>query len=122
MPKILMVDDDEDLRSIVKSFLEVKGFAVMTAADGVQALEIIQKETVDLMIVDLTMPVMGGWHFTSKVRQNPRYKETPIIVLSGLFEGDSEPEQFEFASAHMAKPFDVFKLLEKIQALLKINP
>jgi DNA-binding response OmpR family regulator len=119
MAKILMVDDDEDLKFLVKSFLEAKGFTVVTASDGAQALELLKKETVDLMIVDLTMPVLGGWHFTSQVRQDPRYKETPIIVLSGLFQEDSEPEQFEHANAHMAKPFDVAKLLDKIRALLK---
>jgi two-component system alkaline phosphatase synthesis response regulator PhoP len=123
MPKkILLVDDDQDLVYIIQSFLGKQGYQVVTAENGAKALEMVKTEVPDLMIVDLTMPVLGGWHFTSRVRQDPRYKETPIIVLSGLFQEDSEPEQFEFASAHMAKPFDVFKLLGKIKALLNENP
>jgi CheY-like chemotaxis protein len=120
--KILVIDDDADLVYIVKSFLEKHGYTVAVASDGNNALETVKTFIPDLIIVDLNMPVLGGWHFTSKIRQDPHYKDTPIIVLSGLFQEDSEPEQFESANAHMAKPFDVFKLLGKIKALLKENP
>src|ERR1041385_7908968 len=121
MPKkILVVDDDRDLVDIIQALLEKNGYEVMTANDGAKALEMIKTQVPDLMIVDLTMPVLGGWHFTAKVRQDPRYQTTPIIVLSGLLEGDSDAEKFEFASAYMVKPFDIFKLLDKIKKFL--NP
>jgi CheY-like chemotaxis protein len=116
---ILIIDDDPELVSIMQSFLQKKGYDVMTALDGASALDILKTKKIDLITVDLTMPVLGGWHFTSKVRQDPRYKEIPIIIVSGLFQEDSEPEAFEAASFQMAKPFDVFKLLENIRRLLK---
>ena len=119
MPKkILVVDDEPDLVHMIKSVLEKDGYEVITASDGHQALNTIKAMAPDLMIVDLTMPVMSGWHFSSKVRQDERYKKTPIIVLSGLIEHEKEPQQFETADVYMAKPFDVFKLAEKVKELL----
>ncbi len=119
MPKkILVVDDDQDIVFMLKSVLEKDGFEVTTASDGNQALNLIKTLVPDLMIVDLTMPVMSGWRFTSKVRQNERYTKTPIIVLSGLIEHEKEPQQFETADAYIPKPFDIFKLVEKVKELL----
>jgi len=117
--KILVVDDDEDLVYIVKLALEASGFEVITAADGEQALRLIKTNVPDLMIVDLTMPVMNGWHFSLKVRTDARYKTTPIIILSGLLEREAQPEEYETCTTYMPKPFDIFKLIEKIKELLK---
>ena len=89
---ILVVDDDQDLVYIITEFLKKHGYEIL--------------------------PNMGGWHFTQKVREDKRCAHIPIIVLSGLLESDSEPETFEAANAYMGKPFEVFKLLEKVQSLL----
>lgn len=115
---ILLVDDDQDIVYIVTEFLKKHGYQVEAASDGERALELLKSSTPDLIIADLTMPNMSGWHFTQKVRGDSKHAKTPIIVLSGLLE-DSEPETFEAANVYMGKPFDVFKLLEKIQTLLK---
>ena len=117
--RILVVDDDQDMVYIIGEFFRKKGYEVLAASDGEEALEMIKTVSPDLIIADLTMPKMGGWYFTQKVRQDKRYAKTPIIVLSGLLENDTEPEKFEAANAYMAKPFDIFKLHEKVQALLK---
>lgn len=114
---ILLVDDDQDIVYIVSEFLKKHGYQVQAACDGEKAFDLLKGLTPDLIIADLTMPNMSGWHFTQKVREDKRLAKTPIIVLSGLLE-DSEPETFEAANVYMGKPFDVFKLLEKIQALL----
>ena len=116
---ILVVDDDQDMVYIITEFLKKNGYEVLSASDGEQALEMIKTIAPDLIVADLTMPKMGGWHFTQKVREDKRYANIPIIVLSGLLESDSDPETFEAASAYMGKPFDVFKLLKKIQTLLR---
>ena len=122
LKKILVVDDDQDMVYILKETLQKQGYEVMTAADGAQALMLVKTNVPDLMIVDLTMPHMTGWHFTAKARQDPRYKTTPIIVLSGLLERDAQPEKFETASAYMVKPFDIFKLMDKVKELLGGEP
>ncbi len=117
--KILIVDDEADLIFMIKAVLEKDGYEVVSATDGNAALKLLKTVVPDLMIVDLTMPMMSGWQLNMKVRQDSRFKNTPIIVLSGLIEQDSTPEKFELASAYMVKPFDVFKLLEKVTELLK---
>ncbi|MBI3602649.1 MAG: response regulator [Candidatus Omnitrophica bacterium] len=117
--KILIADDDQDTVYLLKEVLQKHGYEVLTASDGYQALKIVKANVPDLMIVDLTMPSMSGWQFTVKVRQDERFKTTPIIVLSGLLEGNAEPEKFELVSAYMVKPYDVFKLIDKIKELLK---
>lgn len=114
--KILVVDDDQDMVFIITEFLKKNGYEVFSASDGEQALELIKNNPPELIIADLTMPKMGGWHFTQKVRE--KYATVPIIVLSGLLENDTEPETFEAANAYMGKPFDIFKLFEKVQSLL----
>lgn len=114
---ILLVDDDQDIVYIISEFLKKHGYHVQAACDGEKAFELLKGLTPDLIIADLTMPNMSGWHFTQKVREDKRLAKTPIIVLSGLLE-DSEPETFEAANIYMGKPFDVFNLLKKVQTLL----
>ena len=116
--KILLVDDDRDLVFIVREALLKQGYEVLSAPEGAQALRIIKEQQVDLMIVDLTMPGMNGWKFTMKARQEPNYKSTPIIVISGLLDRDSTAESFEGATLYLVKPFDIIKLLARIKAFL----
>jgi two-component system, OmpR family, alkaline phosphatase synthesis response regulator PhoP len=119
--KILVVDDDKDIVYILKSTLQKNGYDVLTAADGVQALALIKTDVPDLMITDLTMPNMNGWYFSMKVRADARYKNTPIIILSGLLEREARPEESEAATFYIPKPFDIFELVKKIKELL-MNP
>ena len=119
MPKkVMVIDDEPDMIFMLKSILEKNGYEVMSAGDGLTALHLLRTQAPDLFIVDLTMPGMSGWQFNMKLRQDPRFKTTPVIVLSGLIERDSKPEKFELASAYMVKPFDIFTLLEKVKELL----
>ena len=117
--RILMVDDDKDLVYLVKVALEADGFEVITASDGEQALQLVKTNVPDLMIVDLTMPIMNGWHFSLKVRADTRYKTTPIIILSGLVDREAAGEEYEGCTFYLPKPFDIFKMIEKIKELLK---
>lgn len=120
MPKrILVVDDDFDIVFLISEFFKRHGYEVSIASDGEEAWDVLKKSPVDLIIADLTMPKMGGWHFTQKIREDELLAKTPIIVLSGLLESDSDPESFESANAYMGKPFDIFKLHEKVKSLLK---
>lgn len=116
---LLVVDDDKDLVFLVKKVMLQEGFEVLVAYDGLEALRVIKNNAPDAMVVDLIMPNMDGWHFTTLVRRDERFKSTPIVVLSALLESDAEPQAFESATAYMVKPFDVFKLIEKIKTLLQ---
>ncbi len=118
--KILIVDDDKDIVFLIREVMLKQGFEVLVAYDGLQALRVIKTNVPDAMVVDLTMPNMSGWHLISLVRRDERFKQTPIIVLSALLEHDAEPQVFESANAYMVKPFDVFKLVDKLKALMKV--
>jgi CheY-like chemotaxis protein len=116
--RILIVDDDEGLVYILKDLLIRKGYEVVAAAFVSQAIKAVENELFDLLIVDLKMPDMDGWHFVMKVRHDPRYQKVPIIVLSALLKKDSAPDEFDQVDAYMVKPFEVQKLVEKIKELL----
>lgn len=115
---IFIVDDDKDLVYIVKAALENEGFKVVTALDGQLALTTLKTLTPDLMLVDLTMPVMDGWRFTMKVRQDKRFEKTPIIVFSGLLEEEKPAQAHESANVYMPKPFEIIDLIQKIKDFL----
>jgi CheY-like chemotaxis protein len=119
MPKILVVDDDQDLVYMIKAMLEKSGYEVATASDGDQALKAIKVNVPDLMIIDLSMPVMDGWRLSMKARQEENCKNLPIIVLSGLIAHDeSRLEPNEPYNVFMAKPFDILKLVDRVKRLL----
>jgi len=115
--KVLVVDDDTDMVYILKSTLEKNGYEAITASDGGQALKLIKTDVPDLMIVDLTMPVMNGWSFNMKAREDKRYKTTPIIILSGLLEREIPSDKMEDGITYIPKPFDIFKLMDKVKEL-----
>lgn len=117
--KILIVEDDADLTFMIKSALEKADFEVATAPEGAQGLKALKTFSPDLIIADLNMPVMSGWQFCLSVRQIEQFKNTPIMVLSGLFAQESQPEEFEPYNVCLPKPFDIFKLVGKVKELLK---
>lgn len=122
LKKILVVDDDQDIVFMIKSVLEKDGYGVATAHDGTEALKAVESGIFDLVIADLTMPGMDGWRLSMKLRQDERYKHIPIIILSGLLNSEeSQPEAFETADVYMAKPFDIFKLMDKVKELLELK-
>jgi DNA-binding response OmpR family regulator len=104
---------------MLKSTLEKNGYEVITAPDGDQALRLIKTNVPDLMIVDLTMPVMNGWSFNMRARADARFKNTPIIILSGLLEDVVSSEKMEDGITYVAKPFDIFNLMDKVNELLR---
>jgi DNA-binding response OmpR family regulator len=117
--KILVVDDDKDIVHVLKSALEKHGYEVITASDGEEALKAIKTNVPGLIITDLAMPDMNGWYFSMKVRQDERFKTTPIIVLSGLLREGANPQAYEPGTVYIPKPFDIFELIVKIKDLLK---
>ena len=119
MPRIIIVDDDQDIVFMIKAVLEIKGYEVLSAADGHEALKLIKTMVPDLMIIDLSMPVMDGWRLSMNVRQDARYKNLPIIVLSGLLvQEENQQEPNEPYNVYISKPFDILKLAERVKSLL----
>ncbi|MFN2221259.1 MAG: response regulator transcription factor [Chloroflexota bacterium] len=114
---ILVVDDDRELRHLVKSYLAGEGFRVVTAADGREALFIAREEKPSLIILDLMMPEMGGYEF---MRAYAREGEAPIILLTARIEESDKVLGLELgADDYVTKPFSLRELTARVRAVLR---
>jgi two-component system response regulator ResD len=116
--KILIVDDEEQLRSLVRLYLEEEGFEVEEAVDGREALLKIKQYEYNLIILDLMMPELDGWEVCRQVRRNN--KAIPIIMLTAKTEMEDKLVGFDTgADDYVGKPFDPRELVARIYALLR---
>ncbi len=104
---IMVVDDSETIRKFLAFALRALGFSVVSARDGMDALEKLSQNKVDLVITDLNMPNMDGFEFLKALREDREYSEVPIIILSSL----SSDQEIEMgmrlgANSYLVKPFD----------------
>lgn len=109
--RILVVDDDADIRELLFTALEDDGFEVVPAANGQEALAIIQTFRPDVIILDLMMPVMDGWQFAKELRA--RDEDIPIVLLSAARDLRTHAQAMRAADI-IEKPFDLSELLPKI--------
>ncbi len=117
--KILVVEDDPDLRSLMVLMMEQWGFEVVEARDGREALEIVQANDFDLMVVNMAMPFVDGFSFVRTMRRRSKTKSTPILAVTGLVApGDRDRCLQAGCNDYLAKPFSFDDLKAKIQALL----
>lgn len=116
--KILVVDDEARMRKLVKDFLSIKGYKVIEAEDGEQAVDIFFKEKeISLIILDVMMPKMDGWEVCKTIR---RYSQVPIVMLTARTEERDELLGFELGvDEYIAKPFSPKILVARIEAILR---
>jgi two-component system CheB/CheR fusion protein len=118
--RVLLVDDVEDAVLVMQSLLEMYGAEVLTATSARQALEILGREQVDLLISDISMPDMDGYGLLAEVRKMPRYATLPAVAVTGLGrEQDIAAARAAGFSAHLGKPLSVDRLLSIIPGLLR---
>ena len=116
---ILVVDDSVTVRKVTSRFLERQGFNVVLAKDGIDALEILQEMTPDLMLLDIEMPRMDGFEVATQVRDNGRLQHLPIIMITSRTGEKHRERALEIGvNDYMGKPFQENQLLDKIQSLL----
>jgi len=111
-PKILVVDDSKTIRRTAQALLEKAGYQVITAADGFEALALIADEHPDLALLDVMMPRLDGYQTCALVKQNPRFRALPIIMLTskdGLF--DRARARVAGSDEYITKPFTRDELL-----------
>jgi CheY-like chemotaxis protein len=110
---ILIVEDDADLRDMMAQLLTLEGFKTETVANGRDALEYLQKgDPPDLILLDLMMPVMDGWEFRRRQREDPALADVPVVVLSAL---DQTRAADLGGTAFLKKPLDFDRLLELVR-------
>ncbi|MCR4640462.1 MAG: response regulator transcription factor [Lachnospiraceae bacterium] len=117
-PRILIVDDESRMRKLVKDFLVRKGYEVLEAGDGVEALDIFYAEKqIDMLILDVMMPRMDGWELCKEIRKTSR---VPIIMLTAR--GDERDELLGFqlgVDEYISKPFSPKILVARVEAILR---
>lgn len=114
--RILVVDDDPDLRGSLAELLEAEGYEVSCANNGEEALDALAEDAPSAILLDLTMPVMDGWTFRDRQRLDPRLARIPTVVISASF-SDPRSAASLGADAFLAKPFEVSQLTETLQRL-----
>jgi CheY-like chemotaxis protein len=114
-PYLLLVEDDDDIRTDLQEMLEIRGYPTVTAANGIDALGKLDASSPPVLIlVDLMMPVMDGWQLRKALLERPALATIPIIVLSGTAGVDHEARQLG-AVGYFTKPFSMRSLLETIE-------
>jgi DNA-binding response OmpR family regulator len=114
---ILVVDDEDRLTSLVKTYLTQEGFRVVTTGDGREALFLARQEKPDLIVLDLMMPEMDGWEF---LRLHRKERETPIILLTAKVEDADKVLGLELgADDYVTKPFSPRELTARVRAVLR---
>ncbi len=121
MARILIVDDDDKNRKLCRVILQNRGHETLEAENGLAALNILQEERPDLIIMDLRMPVMDGIEATKRIRQNPALSKIPVIVCtaSALKETILQIKTFSIFDDYIIKPIiDLDEFINKVESIL----
>jgi len=117
--RILVVEDQEDLRGILRDLLTGSGYAVVEAADGRAGVAKAQSERPDLILMDIQLPVLDGYEATRQIRADSNFKATPIIAVSSFaMKGDEEKARASGCDHYVTKPYSPLQLLRVIQGFL----
>ncbi len=120
LPHILVVDDDARLRTLLQKFLAQQGFTVSVAASAMEAREFLAALSVDLIVLDIMMPVEDGFSLTQSLRRDTGNASVPILLLTARGEPDDRIRGFEVgADDYLSKPFEPRELLLRVQAILR---
>lgn len=116
---ILIAEYSDTIRKFIVMSLKIAGFNVVSAADGMEALEKFPLQKVDLLVTALNMPNIDGFSLIKAIRENPEYKDLPIIILSSLGKEEDIKRGFEVgASSYLIKPFNAKKIFYEISKYL----
>ena len=106
-PRVLVVDDDPDVRLLCATNLTLDGFDVIEAGNGQEGLERVGEDAPDLVLLDISMPVLDGFELATAVRRNHRTSHVPLVFLTGEATPDAEERAFAIGAAgYFTKPFD----------------
>ena len=119
---ILVVDDSSTIRKFVSVSLSMQGFDVITACDGLDALEKLPERRFDLIITDLNMPKMDGYEFIRVLRENPEYHNIPVIILTSLTDERNVDTGFRVgATSYLMKPFRPEKIRYEVLKCISMS-
>ena len=117
--KLLLIDDDPNLILLVKDYLEFRGYEVMTAENGRDALDILEKDVPDMIICDVMMPEMDGYTLVDHVRKDPKTSWVPVLFLSAKGQSPDRVKGLNSgADVYMVKPFEPEELVAQVESSL----
>ena len=120
MFRILVVEDDRNTRKLMEAVLEQHGYEPVPAADGIEALDILDRKHVDLVLLDIMMPRMDGYEFTEIIRSNPALRDLPILMVTAKDTPVDKRKGFIIGTDdYMVKPVDEDEMILRIAALLR---
>ncbi len=117
--KVLLADDEEDIKAVVQLFLESKGYEVITAFDGLSAIDMAQAEKPDLILLDVMMPVVNGYEVCTRLKADEATRDIPIVMLSAMAQSESVDKGLSAGAVdYIVKPFDPARLEEVVRRVL----
>jgi two-component system, cell cycle response regulator DivK len=117
--RILVVEDQEDNRQIIRDLLTSAGYELVEAVDGAEGVRLAESERPDLILMDIQLPVLDGHEATRRIKQNPELRHIPIIVVTSYaLSGDDQKAMAAGSDGYMAKPFSPRQLLATIRKFL----
>ena len=120
MKTILLAEDEDILRLLLARFLIINGFRVTQAVDGVEALEIMSKTRIDLIMCDIMMPNMDGFELLKRIKEDCRYKDIPFVFLTArVSKAEEEYGLCLGAMAFLRKPIDINDCVKRISELIE---
>jgi two-component system cell cycle response regulator DivK len=122
MPKVLLVEDNEMNRDMLSRRLARRGFDVLMAVDGRQGVQMAKTEMPDLILMDMSLPVLDGWEATRQIKAEPSTKSIPVIALTAhAMAGDRDKSLQAGCDDYDTKPIELLRLLDKMDRLLNEN-
>jgi two-component system cell cycle response regulator DivK len=119
MTRLLLVEDSEPNRDLITRYLALFGFEIITAADGLQAIERAHTQSCDLILMDMSLAVLDGWEVTRRLKADPQVWHLPIIALTAhAMVGDREKAFAAGCDEYETKPINFQSLIDKIHSLL----
>ena len=117
--RILLVDDERDLVFYTKLFLEEKGYEILEAYDGRQALDVLEEETPDMVVLDVAMPRLSGWDVLRMMQDDDRMKDIPVLMLTARAEDADKAKGWTLGVTwYQTKPFELDELALVIERIL----
>jgi CheY-like chemotaxis protein len=122
MPKILLVEDNEMNRDMLSRRLQRRGYEVLLAVDGPGGVEMAQSQSPDLVLMDMSLPVLDGWEATRRLKADPKTRPIPVIALTAHAMSSDHGKALQAGcDDYDTKPVELPRLLGKIEALLRAS-
>jgi len=124
MSTIMVVDDEPDIRFVIRKMLEKEGFSIIEADSGEQAMELLKDTVPDLILLDVMMPGLNGWETCAEIKASEDLQHVPVVMLTAKTSEEDKVKAFEKCGAnwHISKPLERTKFIDTVKWLLESAP